>query len=228
MVQNASYAAPRASLRLQPEDENLPDQPLLWGRGVLLGLTLAAAVIALSFVVARVTLAAPLTAVRVRLDITDVMAQAVTGHFGSRERVVVFYTLREIRIDHRPPSNVTRRAVFNLSANTHAYDLFSPVTLVVAPESAIFVDMRLYALDEYGSDLYMLETDPNRAIASGQAVLVGCVTHTLRPDELTVIVERGGSYPYGGLPGTCTTGAALPVTASPYRVRYAVNVDSSP
>jgi hypothetical protein len=229
MVEDTSYAAPRSSTRLQLGGASAAhDQPLLWAHGVLLGFALAATVVTLSLSAARVLLTAPLAAVRVRLDITEIMAEAVTGHFGSREQIVAIYTLREIRPDSHPASHDERRAIFNLSANTRAFGLFTPLTVIIAPGSAVYVDVRLFALDAIRGDVALLETDPGRAVASGSAVLVGCITHTLTDVELDTIRGRGSGYDYNRLlPGVCTTGAALPMTASPYRVSYRVEMSSA-
>lgn len=198
---------------------------LLWGQGALLGLALAAAVITFSFVAARALLAAPTAAaVRVRINITEVLAEAVTGYFGARERVVVIYTLREAGDSHQPASSVENRAVFNLSAGTRAYDL-RPLAIDAAAGSAVQLEARLFALDPVYGDLRLLEADAAAAVASGHAALVGCVTHTLLAAHLDIIQRRGGSHRYSRLlPGECTAGAALPLAASPYRVSYSVDV----
>lgn len=199
---------------------------LLWAQGALLGLALAAAVVASAFVAARALLAAP-AAVRVRVSITEVMAEAVTGYFGARERVVVIYTLREIGAGRQPASGVEGRAVFNLSAGARAYDL-RPLAIDAAPGSAVRLEARLFALDPVYGDLRLLEADAAAAVAGGHAALVGCVTHTLLAAHLDIIQRRGSGPRYNRmLPGECTAGAARPLAASPYRVSYSVEVDSA-
>lgn len=223
MVEHPPYTSSTqlTGLQLGGRAAAAPDR-LLWSQGALLGLTLAAAAMTLSFMVARTVLAAP-AGVRVRVSITEVLAEAVTGFFGARERVVMVYTLREIRADARPADSVEGRAVFDLSAGTRALDL-RPLAMSAAPGSAVRFEARLFALDPVYGDLHLLDVDPARAIADGRAALVGCVTHTLAAADLHTLTLWGGSHQYGRmLPGQCTMGAALPLTASPYRVTYRVD-----
>jgi hypothetical protein len=200
-------------------------EPLPWGQGAALGLALALTVVVVSFVVARVALAAAPASTPVRFDIAEVVAQAVTGHFGVREQVVALYALRELRADYRPVASRKGRAVFTLAAGLRAFDLRSPIAIAAAPGSLIRLDVQLFALDPHHGDPDLLESDPGQAVASGQAALIGCITHTLSLAELDTIQRRGGSYQYDRmLPGVCTPGAALPVAESPYRVTYRVSV----
>lgn len=201
-------------------------EALPWRRGIALGLMLALMVIAGAFVVVRVALAAPVgAAARVRLDIVQLRAEDVTGRFGLRDQVVLVYTLRTAGGER-----VERRGAVTLSAGARTVAMppqFLALMFDAPRDSLIYLTIHIYAVDPDRPVLDPLRGDLAQAVASGDSVLVGCVTDTLYPAEVDAILRGSGSYTYGPIvPGVCAPeGAAWTMTDTPYRITYRISAE---